>query len=351
MTPKKSAPWCKTVIVLGVFAAGVLAGCSGKEAESAEVQHAPEAALVEVMTVAADDSAAGVHVSGLVRYKREASLSFGAPGEIETVGVDIGDRVSAGQVVAVIRRTTVGADAVESDLAEKTAEQTYERVRRLHEGGAASDSDIEAARLGLERARTRVTLTAPVAGTVLRREAERGQVVSAGQPVIVVGEAGAGVIVRAAVTATQAAAVEIGQSASVSINGRGAYSGTVARVSPVSANAAGVFEIEISVEKPGDLRSGEVADVTLSAKTDDIAPVRYIVPTLALIDARADQGVVYVVDQTGAARRRSVETGGVKEEGVIILRGLQAGDRVITRGASMLRDGDTVRVAGSVASE
>ena len=63
------------------------------------------------------------------------------------------------------------------------------------------------------------------------------------------------------------------------------------------------------------------------------------------IDARADQGVVFVVDADGKARRRAVETGGVSDRGVTVLKGLSAGDSVITRGASMVRDGDAVSVA------
>ena len=55
--------------------------------------------------------------------------------------------------------------------------------------------------------------------------------------------------------------------------------------------------------------------------------------------------MVYVIDDTGAARRRAVETGGVTDEGVLILKGLLAGDRVVTRGAALLREGDPVRLA------
>ena len=73
---------------------------------------------------------------------------------------------------------------------------------------------------------------------------------------------------------------------------------------------------------------------------------QFTVPALSLIDARADQGIVFVVDAAGRARQRAVETGGVSDRGVVILKGLAQGDRVITRGASMVRDGDPVRVAG-----
>jgi multidrug efflux pump subunit AcrA (membrane-fusion protein) len=93
---------------------------------------------------------------------------------------------------------------------------------------------------------------------------------------------------------------------------------------------------------------GEVAEISLAAReaVAGAAPGYFVIPAIALIDARADQGVVFVIDAEGKARRRPVETGGVTDAGVSILKGLVAGDRLITRGASMVRDGDAVRVGG-----
>ena len=54
--------------------------------------------------------------------------------------------------------------------------------------------------------------------------------------------------------------------------------------------------------------------------------------------------MVYVVDDAGVARRRAIRTEGVMEQGVAVAEGLKVGDRVITRGASMVRDGDHVSV-------
>jgi multidrug efflux pump subunit AcrA (membrane-fusion protein) len=85
--------------------------------------------------------------------------------------------------------------------------------------------------------------------------------------------------------------------------------------------------------------------VVAGRSTSQQAGAVRIVPAISLIDARADQGVVFVVDADGKARRRAVETGGVSDRGVTILKGLADGDRVITRGASMVRDGDAVSVA------
>lgn len=333
-------------IVLPIVSAIVLVACSGEAAEKAkpEAQAAP-AVTVDVLSISAAGAAGDIRASGLVAYKRETSLSFGTPGEIESVKADVGDQVYAGQVLATLRRTTTGADEAEGALARKTAEQNFERIEKLHAAGAASQLDLDNARLALERSRERVSIVAQASGIVLRRDAEPGQIVSAGQSVLSVGEARTGIIVEASMTSSEVAQLKAGDAAMVKLRGREPLTGRVARVA-AKGSQSGVFTVEVQVDKPEGLRSGEVAEVIVSGRAGAVAgPVAYTVPAISLIDARADQGVVYVVDDKGRARRRAVETGGVSDAGVTILKGLEAGDKVITRGASMVRDGDAVSIA------
>lgn len=333
-------------LLLPIATAFLLAACQGEASEVAKPAAQPVIA-VEILPVTANGAAGEIRASGLVAYKRETALSFGAPGEIEALSVDVGDRVVAGQVLASLRKTTTGADADEAALARRTAEQTFERVKRLHEAGAASQADLDTARLALERARERVAITAPAAGVILRRDAEPGQIVSAGQGVLWVGEARTGIIVEASMTASEAAQLKAGDVASINIRGREALTGKVARIAE-KGTQSGAFAVEIMVDNPAGLRSGEVAEVVVASQAGAAvaAPApAFTVPAISLIDARADQGVVFVVDAEGKARRRAVETGGVSDRGVTILKGLENGDRVITRGASMVRDGDAVSVA------
>jgi len=324
-----------------------MVACQGESGEKAVAAPAPTIA-VDALSVAPDGAGSGVKASGLVAYKRETALGFGAPGQIETLTVDSGDRVAAGQVIATLRKTTVGADEAEAALARQTAQQTFDRVTRLFEGGAASQADLDNARLALERTRERIAIVAPVSGIVLMRQAEPGQTVSAGQPVVTLGEARAGLIVRASFTPAEVAQVKVGDVASVRIEQREVVSGNVVRIAP-RGSQSGTFEVEVALARLDGLRAGEVAEINFAAKVADAGAATsgtYIIPAIALIDARADQGVVFVIDAEGKARRRPVETGGVSDLGVTILKGLAAGDRLITRGASMVRDGDAVRIVG-----
>lgn len=183
-----------------------LAACSPAEpaAEAARSQAAAPI-QVEIYRIERREQAGALRASGLVAYKRETPLSFAAPGVIETLVVDDGAQVRAGQLLATLRRTTVGADPAESELVRQTAQQTFDRVGRLFAAGAASQADLDAARLGLERARELVSVVAPASGVILRRDAERGQMVTAGQPILHLGEDRTGIIVRAQLSSVDVA--------------------------------------------------------------------------------------------------------------------------------------------------
>jgi RND family efflux transporter MFP subunit len=320
----------------------LVASCSDEPAVAA--QKAPAAVTVEVLNIAGQGAGGEVRASGLVAFKRETALGFAAPGEIESIMADVGDRVVAGQVLATMRKTTTGADASEAALARLTAEQNFDRLTRLHAAGAASQAELDNAKLALERARERVSIVAPASGIVLQRDAEPGQNVGAGQRVLSIGESRTGIIVEASMTASEVSQLRVGDVASVNIRERAALAGRVARIAP-KGTQSGLFTVEVQVDQPVGLRSGEVAEVVIAGRAGaQEAAVVHLVPAISLIDARADQGVVFVVDAEGKARRRAVETGGVSDRGVTVLKGLADGDRVITRGASMVREGDAVFV-------
>ena len=332
-----------TRLAMAAGCAFLVASCSDEPAVAS--QKAPAAVTVEVLNIAGQGAGGEVRASGLVAFKRETALGFAAPGEIESIMADVGDRVVAGQVLATMRKTTTGADASEAALARLTAEQNFDRLTRLHAAGAASQAELDNAKLALERARERVSIVAPASGIVLQRDAEPGQNVGAGQRVLSIGESRTGIIVEASMTASEVSQLRVGDVASVNIRERAALAGRVARIAP-KGTQSGLFPVAVQVDQPVGIRSGEVAEVVIAGRAGaQEAAVVHLVPAISLIDARADQGVVFVVDAEGKARRRAVETGGVSDRGVTVLKGLADGDRVITRGASMVRDGDAVSVA------
>jgi len=327
--------------LIAILCLPALIGCS--RVDSAPAPLPEQRPLVEVVKVAPAIRPNSIRASGLVGYKRETELSFDAPGVIETLQVDEGDSVRAGEVLGTLRRTTVGSNATEAALARETARRLLERTQKLHERGYASDAALEDAQLAVERANEATRLVAPARGVVLRRLAEPAQMTNAGAPVLVLGETESGLVVRVAVPALAAARLSAGDPAEVELAGHPQASGTVARVAAKGDEVTGAFEVEISLDAPAQLRSGQVASVLIAAAGETDMALR--VPAMALLDARADQGVVFVVDAEGIARRRPVQTAGIEADGVVVVAGLAPGEHVVAAGVAYVRDGQLVEIA------
>lgn len=319
-----------------------LAACGAPEGTAGQ----PAAgAIVQVVEVQPQLAAGAVRTSGIVGYRREPPLAFTTPGVVADIAVDAGDAVRRGQRLATLRRTSVGASADEAALASANAERDLQRTQALFERGFVSQARLDDARLAAERARASSVLTAPANGVILRRSAEVSQTVAAGAPIFVFGDSASGLVVRAPVASLDAARIQVGDAAIVRIAGVAPHQGRVTRVGAKGNEGTGAFEIEIEVTDVDALRSGTVAEVEVTASGAAGAAPTIIVPTLSLLDARADQGVVFVVDSDGIARRRAVRTAGVTQDGVLVADGLAPGDRVIAAGAAYVRDGETVRIA------
>lgn len=322
-----------------------LAACGESMPDTAPVIDGPVVSVVDVQPA----SPAGiVRASGWVGYKREPRLAFTASGVIAAIHVDTGDLVRRGQRLATLQRTGAGGSVDDAAIARANAERDYQRAQQLFERGFVSQAQLDNTRLAFERARDSSVIAAPADGVILRRSAETQQTVAAGTPIFVFGETGSGLIVRAPVSSGDAMRIRVGDGAVVRVDAIGteALHGRVTRVGAKGDDATGAFEVEVEIVATQDLRSGMVAQVEIATASTEAAPeTTMLVPTLALLDARADQGVVFVVDEHNVARRRAVRTAGITEAGVIVVEGLRAGDRVISNGAAYVRDGETVRIA------
>jgi len=338
-----SAVGVVVAIVLSAGFAALLSGCG--EARPSDIAPPDLRPIVTVVSVAPAMRGGAIRASGLVGYKRETELSFNAPGVILSLLVDAGDVVRPGQRLASMRRTSVGSNPAEATQARENAERLLARTQSLFEKGFVSQTAVDDVRLAVERAQESTVLTAPAAGVILRRRAEPAQMVNAGTPVIVLGETQQGIVVRAAVASRAAARISSGGSAVVRVVGLEPRPATVVRVGAKSDDATGAFEIEVRPDDPAGLRSGQVAEVEIFAVHDVAAQSPLVVPTLSLLDGRADQGVVFVVDANDVARRRSIQTAGIARDGVLVISGLEAGERVVAAGAAYVRDGEPVRIA------
>jgi RND family efflux transporter MFP subunit len=242
--------------------------------------------------------------------------------------------------------TRVNLDRAKPLLPQGYISQAAYDVRRNDYDAAVSALDTAEAQLRqAANAVGYATLTADKAGIVTAVTAEPGQVVSPGQPVIAIAEAGE-VEVAIGVPEQDAGRLAAGQRAAVAL-WAGPGAGTEGRIREIAGQAdaaSRTYAVRVAVRNPPPgMRLGMTATVTIRIDGDGPAMV---VPLTALTEAEGTP-VVFVVDvERKTVRRTPVTVAGTADEGVRVSGGLNPGDMVVTAGVQFLRDGMRVRLPG-----
>jgi RND family efflux transporter MFP subunit len=349
-----------TVTLAAAAAAVAAAACARPEARAADA-HAAEAppTPVRVAPVESAMAAEPVRATGVVAGKDEMRLAFKIGGVVARVAADEGEAVRAGQTLALLDPAEIDAQVAKAQSAAEQAGRDLARARALYRdsvvtlaqleqattGARVAEADLAAARFN----RRHAAIVAPAAGVVLRRLAEPSELVSPGQPVLVVRGAGAGAVLRVGLADRDAVRVRRGDAATVRFD---AFPGETfaARVTEIAAAAApgtGTYEVELALDARGRaLASGLVGRAEIAvAGTARLA----LVPIEAVVEADGDSGTVYVVaagaDGRARARRVPVAIAFVRGAHAAVRAGLDGVASVVTDGAAYLEDGAAVVVA------
>jgi membrane fusion protein (multidrug efflux system) len=332
----------------------LLAACSAGD-DSTRPEEAPPIPI-RVANVLPTESADTFRAVGTVRLRREIDLGFTTPGRIATIAVEAGDRVRKGQLLAALDTTTVGADLAAA-AAERTRTQAdLARARDLFAKGWVTRARLDSAEAAYRAAAAATTsaqfsattarIVAPADGHILRRMAEVSQVVNAGTPVISFGDNRDGFVLRVPITDVQASGIIRTGSVPIDIAALGPAP-LAARIVEVAGRAddrTGTFAIVLALPPDPALRSGQIGHATLSMRGS--GPDTMLVPSSAVFAARAGEAFVYVLDASGKrVKHRRIVTGQTNDQGVAVLEGLKAGERIAVTGISQLADGSRVTAA------
>ena len=325
-----------------VVALAVLTGGCGR-APKAETPALPQ---VRIAQVGGQPVEATVFATGSIALRRETSLGFTSAGRIAAIRVDDGDVVRGGQVLAALDTTTVAADLSSARAERERAAAEYTRSARLFEQGWVTRPRVESAKASLAAADARVRATgfqtsnavivAPGPGRILSRVAEPGQVVAAGTPVLVLGEASSGYVLRLPVADRDAARLRVGAPAQVSLEGA-TVTGSVSEIAGRADRQTGTFAVEIALPPSDALRSGQIATARIVAAGG--GGTELAVPPAALFAARAGQGFVYVYDDaTKRVRLRRVTIADTGDTSIRVTGGLKPGEWIATSRIDRLAD-------------
>jgi membrane fusion protein, multidrug efflux system len=317
---------------------------------------APVVRPVRVAAVTTAPVNEAVRAVGVLGPKDEARLAFKTGGVIEAIRVEEGAAVKAGQVLAYVRQTEVGASLEQARQAAEKTERDLNRVKALYADGVATEEQVQdlttAYRVASAAQRTAefnaayARIVAPADGVVLRKLAQANELVQAGQTVLVVGAATRGWVVRIGLADRDVVRFRLGDPARVEFDAFPAqgFTGRISNLGSSADTATGTFTVEIQVE-PGRARfvQGLVARVRLEPQDVGLAQV---VPLSALIEANGSEASIFVFDRgRRLVHRVVIRIGRLRDGSVEVLDGVAAGTEVVVDGAAFLADGEAVRIA------
>ncbi len=302
--------------------------------------------------------------SGVIEAAEGVDLGFEVNGRIVEMNAVDGKRYDKGELLARLDGTGYRADLNNAQAQFVAASASLQRTLRLYESQNASKSQLdsvmaqrETAKANLDIATKRLddcTLRMPYGGAIGRVDADRQQVVSAGQTVVTIQGEG-GLEMNVGVPAELVASIFTGQDGTVhlgSLPGR-AINAIVTEISPQIADNA-TYPMKLTLINAGpEVREGMDGEARLKFPVRNVGAV--LVPLSSVGGAPGGSSFVFTVqpDTDGGAaevHRVIVRIGKLRAGAMIeVLEGVKPGDIVVSRGVNRLAEGDRVLLAKAAA--
>ncbi|MBX8613081.1 efflux RND transporter periplasmic adaptor subunit [Pseudomonas cichorii] len=353
------------LVMLGLAAAMVLLTGCGQEKPVA-----PDLPRVYVQTVKTADFAASVALTGDIQARVQTRLSFRVNGKIIQRNVDVGDRVTANQVLARLdpKDLQINVDSALASVAAEQARVTQARAafgrqekllpkgytsRSEYDSAQAalrgSESALKAAQAQLANAREQLSYTALVAdtpGVITARQAEVGQVVQATVPIFDLardGERDAVFNVYESLfvqpPTDQPVQVTLLDNPAIKVSGK------VREVTPAVSAQTGTLQVKVALDPlPEGMDLGSVVSVALSAPANTSVELPWSALTKDLGE-HLGKPAVWVVDEQGKVNLRKVQVARYLTSRVIIADGLKSGEKVVVAGGQLLHPDMQVEIA------
>lgn len=320
-------------------------------------------------------------VTGKVGFNEDRLTPIfpGYTGRVVEVLANKGDVVSRGKPLLIVESPEFVA--AQNDLAQaradvdkaavnlKTAQASAERARNLFAQEAISKKDLQDAESGLALAQgeqqrsqaelrvseakmelfgkepgeiselkagdSRVTISAPIAGTIVDRQVGPGQIIrpDAANPLFQISDLSV-LWVQADIFESDLASIRLGSPVEISVESypNRKFSAQISYIDPRVDPATRTVHVRCQVNNPGGvLKPDMFAQVKVSSMRQPVP----VVPSSAVV-AVGDKTMVLVEETPGHFRRRPVRVGDEVDGSVIVQDGLKAGERVVTQGALLL---------------
>lgn len=325
--------------------------------------------VVRTITVGAKEGISSAEYPGEVKGRYESNLAFQVAGKINSRLVNIGDKVSKGQVLMQLDTKDVAQGAIASNAALEAAQANYKlaqdnfnRFNELRKQGAISQmvydnykTQLAAAEATLRQAQAQAsvsgnqldyaTLKSDANGVVARVLAEVGQVTGAGTPVVTVVQDGEREV-QINVPENILKNLKLGDEAKITFwaLNKSEAKGFVREISPIADTLTKTFKINITIpDVPKDVQLGMTAKVSFANTNSSQA---LTIPASSIYQVNK-QPAVWIVNQDNKVELKDVEIANYAGNDVVISSGVKPGDKVVIAGLAKLTKGQAVRLEKS----
>ncbi|MCO5257559.1 MAG: efflux RND transporter periplasmic adaptor subunit [Lentimicrobium sp.] len=344
-------------IGLALLSVTALACSSGKTEKSAQQDAASE--KVEVVRVAelqVQQVARSVEYSSTLLAYEEIHMAPASPGRIENIAVEVGARVSKGDLLVQMDRTQLH----QAEVQLRTLETDFKRFDTLRKVGSVAQQQYDQMKSQLDIARSNVAflqentrLRAPFSGVISGKYFEPGEMYS-GAPVAPIGKAAIVSLVQidrlktlVPVSEKYFPMIRKGMEVNIGVDiypGE-TFKGRVFNIYPTIDAASRTFNIEVAVDNPGGkLRPGMFSRVTLDLDREEAL----LIPAIAVLKMQGSNDRYLFIEKDNVAKRIPVVIGKRYNELVEVeSEQLKKGDLVVVSGQARLLDGMKVKVEGN----
>ncbi len=323
---------------------------------------------VRVVTVEMRPGGEAVSFTGHIKAEDEVNLSFRVGGRMIERSVNVGDRVSAGQIVArleeeparnALRTARANLSAASSQLTR--ARNDFARQQRLLASGATSRADYDQAVEAMEATQAQVDstqaqldtakdqlsytrLVADAAGWVTTRGAEPGEVVEPGRMILRVAlEGGRDAVFDVPGQVIRTASPDVEVSVVLAGEPKVRAKGWVREVAPQADAVTRTFRVRVALDDPpAAMRLGSTVIGTIQSDSGS----GIAIPASALTRAERQPAVWVVEPVSSTVSLRNIEVTRYDLDRVVVANGLHPDDIVVTAGVQALRPGQKVQVIG-----
>ncbi len=345
------------ILLAAAVFTGLFAGCRGNESGKEKAVPRQQVSGVAVEVAALSPADVYIETSGTVKARTVSMIASRMMGVITAMKVQEGDRVQAGQVLAmvddsdVVQKVKAAEKGVEAAAQQKSlADITYQRYKGLHDDRALTGQELDQAEtqknvteMEYERARAMLReaqvyqgftrIVAPFSGIITEKKADVGGMAVPGMPLFTL-EDTSGYRVEANVDEQYGGIVKRGTQAMITIDPRSReLSGTVSDVIPSVDPSTRTFLVKIAISGSG-VRNGSYGKVSIPVAKKDIL----LVNKKAVVQ-RGQLTGIYTVDSSSVITYRLVRIGRTYGDRVEILSGINPGEKIIVNGAEKAVDG------------